>query len=53
MAFDVDDTNRRKEFTKAMLAKGVNLGVCGSDSVRLRPSLVIGKPHTDILLNTM
>lgn len=51
LAFDVPlGTAKRNELVPLMRAEGVNFGICGVSSMRLRPNLYFGKKHADILL---
>lgn len=45
MAFDVNDPELKAKFLKEMLLNGVNLGICGANSIRLRPNLTVNELH--------
>ncbi|KAI9474066.1 MAG: 4-aminobutyrate aminotransferase [Benjaminiella poitrasii] len=53
IAFDLPDSVQRDAFLVSMRQRGVNIGGCGENTVRLRPMLVFQKHHADILLDTM
>jgi 4-aminobutyrate aminotransferase/(S)-3-amino-2-methylpropionate transaminase len=44
IAFDVSDNN---DWVKQYLERGINIGPCGSNGIRLRPSLIINKSGID------
>ncbi|GAA5915183.1 hypothetical protein JCM6882_001131 [Rhodosporidiobolus microsporus] len=50
VAFDLPTGEQRDAFVKAMRLEGVNVGGCGSQSVRLRPMLIFEQLHADIFL---
>lgn len=52
IAFDCEDAGARDRFVVEMRKRGVNMGGCGERAVRLRPMLVFGDKHSDILLET-
>lgn len=52
ISFDCEDAAARDKFVANMRKRGVNMGGCGDRAVRLRPMLVFGDKHADILLNT-
>ena len=47
LAFDV---NKNQEFVDGMFNKGVLMGTCGENGVRIRPSLIFEKRDADLLL---
>jgi 4-aminobutyrate aminotransferase/(S)-3-amino-2-methylpropionate transaminase len=53
IAFDLQDGPSRDAFLTDMRQRGVNIGGCGENTVRLRPMLIFQRKHADILLNTM
>ncbi|KAJ1655848.1 4-aminobutyrate transaminase [Dispira simplex] len=53
IAFDMVSPAAREKFTTAMRQLGVNMGVCGEISVRLRPMLVFQRQHANVLLEQM
>ena len=53
IAWSSEDTQARDNFLKDMKANGVMVGGCGSDTVRLRPTLTFEEKHADILLSTI
>jgi len=50
MAFDIVDVDRKNRFIKKMLDNGVNLGTCGPQSIRLRPSLTVSQENSNALI---
>ncbi|KAG0152468.1 hypothetical protein CROQUDRAFT_649891 [Cronartium quercuum f. sp. fusiforme G11] len=52
LAFDSPTSKSRDEFINRMKLAGVNMGGCGEQTVRLRPMLVFGKAHAQIMLET-
>lgn len=50
IAFDMESAQQRDQFVGKMRSLGVNMGGCGEKAVRLRPMLVFGESHADILL---
>ncbi|WVQ86673.1 4-aminobutyrate aminotransferase [Cryptococcus gattii] len=53
IAFDLPSPKERDEFIAQMRLQGVNLGACGSQSVRLRPMLVFEQSHADLFLEKL
>lgn len=54
LAFDVPaGFEKRDKLVPLMRAQGVNFGICGVNSMRLRPNLYFGKKHADILLDAL
>ncbi|WVO19187.1 4-aminobutyrate aminotransferase [Cryptococcus decagattii] len=53
IAFDLPSPKERDEFIVQMRLQGVNLGACGSQSVRLRPMLVFEQSHADLFLEKL
>ncbi|KAI7907629.1 4-aminobutyrate aminotransferase [Cokeromyces recurvatus] len=53
IAFDLPDSSQRDSFLLNMRQRGIHMGGCGEQTVRLRPMLTFQKQHADILLNTM
>lgn len=54
LSFDVPSgAANRDRLVPLMRAEGVNFGVCGTHSMRLRPNLYFGKKHADILLSAL
>jgi len=51
IAFDAASPAMRDSFIGKMRNSGVNMGGCGEQSVRLRPMLVFGDKHAEILLS--
>lgn len=49
-AMDFDSVEHRNAFVANMKKKGVNIGGCGEQSVRLRPSLVFTPKHAALFL---
>jgi 4-aminobutyrate aminotransferase/(S)-3-amino-2-methylpropionate transaminase len=49
-AFDVEDS---KTFLTKMLNAGINVGVCGTNSIRLRPSLTLTLDEAKILIDIL
>lgn len=53
LAFDLPSPEARDQFTQGARALGVNIGGCGVQSVRLRPSLLFEDKHADIFLGVV
>jgi 4-aminobutyrate aminotransferase / (S)-3-amino-2-methylpropionate transaminase len=53
IAWDESSTAARDKFILDMKKNGVNMGGTGAAGVRLRPMLVCGKRHIDILLGRL
>ena len=53
IAWDENSTPARDQFLQRMKKLGVNVGGTGDASIRLRPMLVFGKKHADVLLETL
>ncbi|KIR42718.1 4-aminobutyrate aminotransferase [Cryptococcus deuterogattii 99/473] len=53
IAFDLPSPKERDEFIGQMRLQGVNLGACGSQSVRLRPMLVFEQSHAELFLEKL
>ncbi|ODQ64351.1 3-amino-2-methylpropionate transaminase [Nadsonia fulvescens var. elongata DSM 6958] len=53
IAWNCESPAARDLFTKTMRNNGVNIGGCGADSIRLRPTLVFEKKHADILVQAI
>lgn len=53
IAWDFASGEKRGEFLAKMRNKGVNIGGCGDQAVRLRPPLVFEKKHADIFLGVV
>lgn len=53
IAWLLPDGGARNKFLSDMRVKGVNVGGCAEDSVRLRPTLVFETKHADILISKM
>lgn len=51
IAWDHSSPAERDQFISLCRSKGLNIGGCGSAAVRLRPCLVFGKKHADIMLS--
>lgn len=49
IAFDLPTPALRNQFIAEAKKLGLNIGGCGDQGVRLRPALVFGKKHVDIL----
>lgn len=53
IAFDCDSSSTRDAFIKHMKMHGINIGVCGDKTVRLRPMLIFEKEHADLFLGRL
>ncbi|MCO5549510.1 hypothetical protein L7F22_002982 [Adiantum nelumboides] len=53
IAWDAETPEKRDEVIKKMRLKGVHLGGCGEQAIRLRPMLVFQKHHADIFLENL
>ncbi|RKO98123.1 hypothetical protein CXG81DRAFT_13370 [Caulochytrium protostelioides] len=53
LAFDVPDPAQRAAIVENIRKRGVNMGVSGHQSVRLRPMLTFQKKHADIFLSRL
>lgn len=53
IAWDESATAARDKFLQKMKKFGVNVGGTGDHSIRLRPMLVFGRKHADILLERL
>lgn len=53
IAWDAETPEKRDEVIKKMRSKGVHLGGCGEQAIRLRPMLVFQKHHADIFLENL
>lgn len=51
IAFDLETPALRNQLLAECKALGLNIGGCGDQGVRLRPTLVFGKKHVDILVD--
>ncbi|XP_077980405.1 4-aminobutyrate aminotransferase, mitochondrial-like [Glandiceps talaboti] len=51
-AIDAKDPDTRQTMLQNMRNKGVQLGGCGSHTIRFRPTLVFQKHHVDIVMET-
>lgn len=51
LAFDLPTPQARDAFVSNARASGVNVGGCGPQSIRLRPSLLFEEKHADIFLD--
>ena len=51
IAFDLESPEVVARFVKLMALAGVNVGTCGVKSIRLRPSLIFGTKHAEVLLD--
>lgn len=52
IAWDMESPEARDKFLKEMRQLGVNVGGCGPQAVRLRPTLVFEEKHADIFIET-
>ncbi|KAK7493332.1 hypothetical protein BaRGS_00015458 [Batillaria attramentaria] len=52
-AIDFPDVNVRGKVMKRLRDKGVHCGACGSATLRVRPTLTIGRKHVDIFIDTL
>ncbi|KAG7191354.1 uncharacterized protein KQ657_003526 [Scheffersomyces spartinae] len=50
IAFEFNTANERNAFLVAARNKGLNIGGCGDQSVRMRPTLVFEREHADVFL---
>lgn len=53
IAWDMSSPAARDQFLKDCRTEGVNIGGCGPQAVRLRPTLVFEEKHVDILLSVI
>ena len=53
IAWNFHDAPTRDRFCSTMRKNGVQIGACGETAVRLRPMLIFGDSHADILLKTI
>ena len=53
LAWDLPTTEKRDELIRQAMNNGLLLGGCGSNSVRLRPSLVFHQHHAQELLQIL
>lgn len=53
IAWDASSPQARDEWLKKARSLGVNIGGCGVQSIRLRPSLLFEKKHADQLLDNV
>lgn len=54
LAFDVPKGPQSRDMLVPLLrAQGINAGVCGTETMRLRPSLYYGEHHADILIEAL
>ena len=53
IAWDESSVAVRDKFLGNMKKSGVNMGATGEFSIRLRPMLIFGKQHADILLESL
>lgn len=53
IAWDCENPSQRNELLLKMRAVGVNIGGCGDNSIRLRPTLVFENKHADLLLEAL
>ncbi|XP_053987505.1 4-aminobutyrate aminotransferase, mitochondrial [Hylaeus volcanicus] len=53
IAFDCATPELRDTMIKKLLTKGIQIGVCGNTSVRLRPALTFTESHADIFLDAL
>ena len=53
IAWDESTLSARDEFLGSMKKLGVNIGGTGERGIRLRPMLIFGKGHADILVDAL
>ena len=53
IAWDARSPGERDEVLRRMRLRGVHLGGCGDQAVRLRPMLVFQHHHADLFLQTL
>ncbi|ESN94961.1 hypothetical protein HELRODRAFT_114909 [Helobdella robusta] len=53
LAFDARDEVSKNKLIDSLKMKGVCVGGCGDHSVRLRPALVLQRPHVDLFLEKL
>lgn len=53
LAFDMPDGTIRDRFLFEMRQKGIQMGGCGANSVRLRPPLIFDQHNANILIETL
>lgn len=53
IAWDCSSTDLRNKILAASREQGLNMGGCGDQSIRLRPTLLFEKEHADIFLGIL
>lgn len=53
IAWDMSDAATRDKLLVTMRSKGVNMAGCGERTVRLRPMLVFGDSHAEVLMDRL
>lgn len=53
IAWDCQSPEKRNKFLLKMREAGVNIGGCGDQSIRLRPTLVFENKHADLLVEAL
>ncbi|CAN6611466.1 4-aminobutyrate aminotransferase [Trichomonascus vanleenenianus] len=53
IAWDSESPAARDAFLNTLRQSGVNMGGCGAQSARLRPTLVFEKKHADVLIDVI
>ncbi|CAK9809739.1 4-aminobutyrate aminotransferase, mitochondrial [Anthophora plagiata] len=53
IAFDMACAELKHKITQQMRCKGIQVGDCGTKSIRLRPCLIFGEYHADIFLEIL
>lgn len=53
IAWDMTDAATRDKLLVKMRSKGVNMAGCGDRTVRLRPMLVFGESHAEVLMDKL
>lgn len=53
LAFDIANDPLRTNIQKTMMQKGVVMGLCGAQSIRLRPTLLFTPKHARLLLDKL
>ena len=48
LAFDMPSADDCGLLVRDMLAQGINMGPCGANSIRIRPSLILENKHVDL-----
>ncbi|OWF52736.1 4-aminobutyrate aminotransferase, mitochondrial-like [Mizuhopecten yessoensis] len=51
-SIDVKDADTRDKILHKLIQRGINLGPCGSVSIRFRPTLLLSRNHVDIFIDT-